>query len=48
LFPSSYLFSHAALPVKSGIKYSAVTMFSYNDRNHQDHARYQGKVSKVL
>jgi len=48
LFPSSYLFSHAALPVKSGIKYSAVTMFSYNDRNHKDHARYQGHVSKVL
>ena len=48
LFPSSYLFSHAALPVKSGIKYSAVTMFSYNDRNHKDHGRYQGQVSKVL
>lgn len=43
LFPSSWLFSHAALPVKSGTKYSAVTMFSYNDRNHRDHGRYQGK-----
>lgn len=48
LFPSSFLFSHAALPVKSGIKYSAVTMFSYNDRNHKDHGRYRGEVSKVL
>jgi hypothetical protein len=48
LFPSSYLFAHAALPVKSGIKYAAVTMFSYNDRNHKEHGRYQGQVSKVL
>jgi len=37
LFPSSFLYSHAALPVKSGIKYSAVTMFDYNDRNHKHH-----------
>lgn len=34
LFPSNWLFSHAALPVKSGVKYSAVTMFDYNDRFH--------------
>lgn len=47
LFPSSWLFAHAALPVKSGIKYSAVTMFSYNDRTHQDHGRLQRK-SKFL
>lgn len=48
LFPSSYLFAHAALPVISGIKYSAVTMFSYNDRNHKQHSKYQGRSSKLL
>jgi predicted 2-oxoglutarate/Fe(II)-dependent dioxygenase YbiX len=48
LFPSSYLFAHAALPVKSGIKYAAVTMFSYNDRNHKDHGRISGQTSKIL
>lgn len=36
LFPSSFLYSHAALPVKTGTKYSAVTMFDYNDRNHKN------------
>jgi len=34
LFPSNFLYSHAALPVTSGVKYSAVTMFDYNDRVH--------------
>jgi len=33
-FPSSFLFQHASLPVTSGVKYSAVTMFDYNDRHH--------------
>ena len=51
LFPSNFLYSHAALPVKSGTKYSAVTMFSYNDRNHKDHikasAQLQGR-SRLL
>lgn len=48
LFPSSWLFSHAALPVKSGTKYSAVTMFSYNDRNHQDQGRFTRRKSSYL
>jgi hypothetical protein len=47
LFPSSWLFAHAALVVKSGIKYSAVTMFSYNDRNHQSYVKLR-KQSKFL
>jgi hypothetical protein len=47
LFPSSWLFAHAALVVKSGIKYSAVTMFSYNDRAHQDHGKLK-RQSKFL
>lgn len=35
IFPSTYIYKHASLPVKSGIKYSAVTMFDYNDNNHK-------------
>ncbi len=35
VFPSTFIYSHASLPVKSGIKYSAVTMFDYNDANHK-------------
>jgi predicted 2-oxoglutarate/Fe(II)-dependent dioxygenase YbiX len=35
LFPSTYIYSHAALPVTNGTKYSAVTMFDYNDKNHK-------------
>lgn len=35
IFPSTYLFSHAALPVESGTKYSIVTMTDYNDAAHQ-------------
>ena len=35
LFPSSFIYSHASLPVSSGVKYSAVTMFDYNDRCHK-------------
>jgi hypothetical protein len=34
IFPSTYLFSHRAMPVKSGIKYSVVTMLDYNDKAH--------------
>lgn len=33
-FPSTYIYSHASLPVTSGVKYSAVTMFDYNDDAH--------------
>jgi hypothetical protein len=34
IFPSTYLFSHRAMPVKSGTKYSIVTMLDYNDNTH--------------
>lgn len=34
-FPSTYIFAHASLPVTNGTKYSAVTMFDYNDKNHK-------------
>lgn len=40
-FPSAFIYGHASLPVKSGVKYSAVTMFDFNDRNHREYgARY--------
>lgn len=34
IFPSAYLFSHVALPVEEGTKYSIVTMLDYNDHTH--------------
>jgi len=34
-FPSTYIYAHASMPVTSGTKYSAVTMFDYNDDAHQ-------------
>jgi 2OG-Fe(II) oxygenase superfamily len=36
IFPSTYLFSHVAKPVKSGTKYSLVTMLDYNDHAHNE------------
>ena len=35
LFPSSFIYSHKSMPIKSGIKYSLVTMFDYNDKHHK-------------
>lgn len=35
LHPSDFIYAHASLPVTKGTKYSAVTMYDYNDRNHQ-------------
>jgi predicted 2-oxoglutarate/Fe(II)-dependent dioxygenase YbiX len=37
LFPSTYIYAHASLPVTFGTKYAAVTMFDYNGRNHASH-----------
>lgn len=39
IFPSTYIYSHVALPVKSGKKYSIVTMLDYNDNTHNDEYR---------
>ena len=33
--PSTFIYSHASLPVKSGVKYSVVTMFDYSDAAHK-------------
>lgn len=38
VFPSTYIYTHASLPVTSGIKYAAVTMFDYTDKWHKFHA----------
>jgi len=35
VFPSAFVYSHASLPVRSGVKYSAVTMFDYSDAAHK-------------
>lgn len=34
IFPSSFIYSHVALPVESGVKYCFVTMLDYNDDAH--------------
>lgn len=36
-FPSSFIYQHASLPVAAGTKFSAVTMFDWNDKWHQYH-----------
>jgi hypothetical protein len=46
IFPSTYLFSHTAMPVTSGIKYSVVTMLDYNDHTHNP--EYAELVKKRL
>lgn len=49
IFPSTYIYRHASLPVTSGIKYSAVTMFDYNDHNHRGlQHRPEGVIEEVL
>jgi hypothetical protein len=35
IFPSTYLFSHRAMPVIEGQKFSIVTMLDYNDHAHK-------------
>lgn len=47
LFPSTYIYAHASLKVKSGVKYSAVTMFDYNDNNHKYGIGYANDGSKA-
>jgi len=42
LHPSNFIYAHSSRPVTRGVKYSAVTMYDYNDRNHiqQNQAGY--------
>jgi len=49
LFPSSFLFSHAAMPVQDGVKYSIVTMLDYLQAPHTpDYFEIEEKYSKGL
>lgn len=49
LFPSSYVYSHAAMPVTSGTKYSVVTMLDYLETAHTpDYRNLEAKYSKSL
>jgi Rps23 Pro-64 3,4-dihydroxylase Tpa1-like proline 4-hydroxylase len=43
LFPSSYIYSHAAMPVTSGTKYSIVTMLDYLEAPHTPEYREMEK-----
>lgn len=49
VFPSTYIYTHASLPITSGVKYVAVTMFDYDNeyskfRNtHLSHLNTQTK-----
>jgi hypothetical protein len=35
IFPSNFMYPHRAMPVKSGTKYSMVTMLDYSDKFHK-------------
>lgn len=49
LFPSSFLFSHQAMPVKEGTKYSIVTMLDYLEAPHTpDYFDIESRYSKGL
>lgn len=34
IFPSNFMYPHRAMPVKSGVKYSMVTMLDYSEKLH--------------
>jgi len=36
IFPSNFMYPHRAMPVKSGTKYSMVTMLDYSDKFHSN------------
>jgi hypothetical protein len=49
LFPSSYVYSHAAMPVTSGTKYSIVTMLDYLETAHTpEYRNLEARYSKSL
>ena len=35
IFPANFMYPHRAMPVKSGVKYSMVTMLDYSDKFHK-------------
>jgi predicted 2-oxoglutarate/Fe(II)-dependent dioxygenase YbiX len=43
LFPSSYAYRHQAMPVTGGVKYSAVTMFAWDDKFQTENGKLRKK-----
>lgn len=41
VFPSNFMYPHRAMPVKSGIKYSIVTMLDYSSKFHNPEFFYE-------
>jgi predicted 2-oxoglutarate/Fe(II)-dependent dioxygenase YbiX len=48
LFPSSYIYSHAAMPVTNGVKYSVVTMLDYLIAPHSPEYRAIEEKYKII
>lgn len=46
MHPSDFIYAHSSMPVTKGTKYSVVTMYDYNDRNHQN-GSYGSNVSSA-
>ena len=44
VFPSNYPYVHESKPIESGIKYSVVVMYDYNDRNHKNTESLQQQI----
>jgi hypothetical protein len=47
IFPSTYIYAHASKKITKGTKYSAVTMFDYNDNNHKYSSGYGSTETKA-
>ena len=48
VFPSTYIYEHASLPMKSGTKYSVVVMTDYNDRGNLRYFPYRQEDSTKI
>jgi hypothetical protein len=48
VFPSTYIYEHASLPMKSGTKYSVVVMTDYNDRGGLRYFPYRQEDTNKL
>lgn len=48
VFPSTYIYEHASLPMKSGTKYSIVVMTDYNDRGGLRYHPYRQDTSNKI
>jgi hypothetical protein len=48
IFPSTYIYEHASLPIKSGNKYSIVVMTDYNDRGNLRYYDYTNNKNELI